>query len=52
MAASVATGIVGLCERLLVAPAISQVQQIVAQRKIIRLFRKLPSSTGIIDGKP
>jgi hypothetical protein len=30
MAASVATDIVGFCERALVAPAISQVQQIAA----------------------
>src|SRR5258708_10631274 len=38
MAASVATRIVGLCERPLVAPAISPVQEVVAQRRITRLF--------------
>lgn len=42
MAASIATGIAGLCEPPLVALAISQVQQIPAQRTIIRLFRHNP----------
>jgi hypothetical protein len=49
MAASIPPGIVGFRERPLVAPAMSQVQQIVAQRKIMRLFRKLLSSTATIN---
>src|ERR1700704_6807397 len=52
MAASVATRIVGLCERLLVAPAISPVQEVVAQRRITRLFWQFGDDSWLLQPGP